>query len=145
MSSMSFRAKAAAAAVVLTVFVSLGASPALAGPSDVGPLLGHWKNMDPHTRGWTRVKILPSNGSIDFRYWGACSPVDCGPFDAIVPPATVLKFQTNDGFATRTWKVWFNQWEHLVVRVDTHFTDGSGRSDYRIKEPFRLKKKISLP
>ena len=118
-------------------------------------LLGNWTNIDSNTRSITRVKIdfacsdvvlCDTNGhcSQDYtgfviRVYGACQPTNCdwGQANAEVYklPGEVLTAYYNQGFAQRNLLANVNSGQLWLI-TDTHFTDQSGRSDYKAFDYF---------
>jgi hypothetical protein len=110
-------------------------------PAARNSLNGTWINVDPATRGIVRIQI---NGEKVHPY-GACHPdlCDWGVLKAKSFASTV---DSKNSIALLTKKkTSFNQSQltlalgaggKLRVEVLTHFTDGSGRTDYRTVDTF---------
>jgi hypothetical protein len=45
--------------------------------TNLDKLEGVWKNVDPNTRGITKLKINVDGASVKAKAWGSCSPTDC--------------------------------------------------------------------
>ncbi len=111
--------------------------PAQAG---VGEFLGSWKNIDPWTKGVTRIDVTPAGPEhVYVRVWGECHPTDCDwgsrparEFTAGVGSDDVrtLVAEFNPGFAEEMVILRRAPSGDLRFEVLTHFTDGSGRRDY---------------
>ncbi len=122
-------------------------------------LNGAWNNVDPNTRGITRVDVRFQCG--DYRIcdesgrcytprtgyyihvYGACHPYDCdwGEVEAYeLSGGHVLYARYDHGFAQRSLFAWVvrdgSRAGQLAVYWSTHFTDGSGRRDYSRLEHF---------
>lgn len=122
---------------------------------------GTWVNSDPNTNGVTKVVIemvcedtpkVVCNGNICsvtytvtpryyVKVWGKCHPTDCywGRVEGRRTSANWQNFFYNQSFATRdVWaQIWSGSDAWLRVIIDTHFTDSSGRADYRIDDWFK--------
>jgi hypothetical protein len=146
--------------VVLLLGGFFYSSVSFAGLCIVPKEAGTWVNSDPNTNGVTRVVIemvcqdtpqVICNGgictiinSVTPRYyvkvWGKCHPTDCywGRVEGSRTGAWQYFFY-NHGFATRdVWaQIWSGSDAWLRVVIDTHFTDSSGRADYRIDNWFK--------
>jgi hypothetical protein len=108
--------------------------------------LGDWRNSDPNTRGITRVSLNNEGSTLQLQAWGKCHPTDCdwGKTDATAfarnvgsrPGTDILSVEAlfKTGFSET--KVVMELQEKSTMKVDTsdHFTDNSGRSDYRSTE-----------
>lgn len=132
----------------------------LAGQCIVPKEAGTWVNSDPNTSGVTKVVIemvcedtpkVVCNGNICsvtytvtpryyVKVWGKCHPTDCywGRVEGRRTTANWQNFFYNQSFATRdVWaQIWSGSDAWLRVIIDTHFTDSSGRADYRIDNWF---------
>ena len=119
-------------------------------------LLGNWKNTDSNTRGITRINVgfacgdvvqcdteghcsQPYTGYV-VRVYGACHPTDCdwGSANAKITklPGEVLTASYKQSFAKRDILANINQGQLWLV-LSTHFTDNSGRTDYRANYYFK--------
>ncbi|MDF5713668.1 MAG: hypothetical protein PUP93_07200 [Rhizonema sp. NSF051] len=119
-------------------------------------LLGNWININSNTRSITQVKInfacgdvalCDTNGhcSQDYtgfviRVYGACHPTNCAWGQATAKvrklPHEVLTASYNQGFAQRNLFANLNNGQ-LLLTSNTHFTDRSGRSDYKAFDYFK--------
>jgi len=95
------------ASLLVAPFVAAG--PARAASPTCDNVEGDWRNSNPATRSITRLAFVGGlcNGGA-LQVWGRCHPADC-----------LVRFwgdSANPGV--------------LIVRVHTHFTDHSGRTDY---------------
>ena len=125
---------------------------------------GNWTNMDAATRGITRIKVdffcndvilcgIDQNGNrvcqpprppFQLRLWGKCSPSDCdwgsapGNYFHTSDGATWIYAFYDHGFAKRY--VYIKRSSSypgkLFLWIYTHFTDGSGRPDYILRNWF---------
>lgn len=106
---------------------------------------GVWVNVDPDTRGVTKM-VFERTGATDVVHaWGACHPTDCvwGPTALHRLGASINSETLPHGFAT--WEFGFSTnhlafeplEDELVVTVFTLFRDESGRSDMRHQLTFR--------
>jgi subtilisin family serine protease len=98
---------------------------------------GDWTNVDPNTRGTTRVEITKGAGdSIQVHTWGKCYPTDCdhGIFTTQFKgnPTTVVQ---EFGFKTATLTITENAGELKIVG-DHKFHDGTNR-DYVSEHKFK--------
>lgn len=132
-----------------------------AGQCIVPKEVGTWVNSDPNTNGVTKViiemvcedtPVYNCSGNICsvtytvtphyyVKVWGKCHPTDCywGRVEGRRTSANWQYFFYNQSFATRdVWaQIWSGSDAWLRVIIDTHFTDSSGRTDYRIDNWFR--------
>lgn len=132
-----------------------------AGQCIVPKEVGTWVNSDPNTNGVTKViiemvcedtPVYNCSGNICsvtytvtphyyVKVWGKCHPTDCywGRVEGRRTSANWQYFFYNQSFATRdVWaQIWSGSDAWLRVIIDTHFTDSSGRADYRIDNWFR--------
>ena len=120
--------------------------------------VGNWTNMDPNTRGITRIKVdfscndvilcgIDANGNrncppppppFQVQLWGKCHPTDCvwarvpGNYYHTSDGTTWIYSYYNHGFARR--HVYVKRSTSypgkLYLWMYTQFTDGSGRADY---------------
>ena len=108
--------------------------------------MGHWFNVDLHTRDLVRITIGGSPGSLVVDPFGACSPSAC---EWGWQPLTTYGNNVSDpdhhagtavydqGFARRLMT--FQLLSPTLMSVDVYslFTDGSGRQNYHTRELFR--------
>lgn len=109
-----------------------------------GMLVGTWVNVDPATRGITKIVIGWGAGHLGVHAYGACTPTPCdwGGVPAIgygdnvgSPVANTFSAVYNVPFKD-TILCGSMQRNLLVVDSYHHFKDGSGRSDYHSREVF---------
>ncbi len=110
-------------------------------PAVTNAMNGTWINVDPATRGIVRIQI---NGEKVHPY-GACHPDLCDwgvlkakSFAASVDShdATAFFARQKTGFSRSEITLSLDPGGKLRVEVFTHFTDGSGRADYRTVNTF---------
>jgi hypothetical protein len=140
---MKFKLRIAPWFLTLAVLLSMGLSFA-----QVGELIGDWKNIDPNTRGLTRVLITESGTDVVFHAWGRCHPTDCDwtPVpgnlygrtvkDNLTSTAHAISALSRTGFSETLIIAHFTAPNQLQVETMTRFTDGSGRTSYATVEPF---------
>lgn len=125
---------------------------------------GNWANMDPSTRGITKIRVdftcndvvlcgIDANGNrncqpppppFQVHLWGKCSPSDCdwsavaGNYFHVSDGTTWIFSFYDQGFAKRYVYVKRSALYpgKLFLWMYTHFTDGSGRSDYIMRNWF---------
>jgi hypothetical protein len=136
------------AALVLSLCAAAFGTLAVTPPAHASDaqFMGHWFNVDPHTRDLVRINIGGSPGSVVVDPFGACSPSDC---EWGWRPLTTYGNTVSDpdhhygtavydqGFAHRLMT--FQLLSPTLMSVDTYslFTDGSGRQNYHTHEVFR--------
>jgi hypothetical protein len=103
---------------------------------------GHWKNVNPQTRGVIELDIRVHGLNVDVKAWGACSPTPCeiGNIDAhlfapsvdanLENSARALIVRYHDSFSERTLVIEPRGPDELIVQMFTHFTDNSKRTNY---------------
>lgn len=112
----------------------------------VGPaaLVGTWNACDAATRGLVRVVIRSSGTGITVHAYGACTPSPCD-WGSVSGRAYAANVSSNAAIAfTAHYRFSFSEVivtgvldnGSLIVETFTHFTDGSGRSDYYSKGYF---------
>jgi hypothetical protein len=123
-----------AVAAMLTV-CSASAAAAQA-PAVVGNMDGTWVNVNPKSRGPVRIEIQDKK----IHPYGACHPDPCDwgvlkakPFAASVdsPFAAALLAKYSTSFSRAEITLSLERDGRLRAEIFTHFTDGSGRADYR--------------
>ena len=77
------------------------------------PLLGMWANVDPETRGVTRLVITEEDGRLFVRAYGACFPTDCDWGTVSASLRTDMK--TSEKVACASWGHTFKD-SHVIVR-----------------------------
>lgn len=106
---------------------------------------GEWVNVDPNTRGITRLMITRSNSRWSIAAWGKCHPRDCVWGSTILEPlgGTVEDFSFEQGFAM--WNAGFAT-KYITVSIDssrlmaqtvTIFRDRSRRANVRSIDVFQ--------
>jgi len=140
---MTFNLRILARLLTLAVALSMGAAF-----GQVGELIGDWKNIDPNTRGLTRVLITESGTDVVVHGWGRCHPADCDwtPVSGIVYGRTVkdslastahaISALSRSGFGETLIIAHLIALNQLQVETMTRFTDGSGRASYAQVETF---------
>jgi DNA-binding beta-propeller fold protein YncE len=100
--------------------------------------VGNWENVDPETRGWTRLEVSQVNNALNFHIFGKCHPTDCDAGEALVPfTGGTLVFPLDHDFAQITFTVTLEtDSDQLMVETFTRFIDNSGRSDYLASDRF---------
>jgi hypothetical protein len=105
-------------------------------PAAANNMNGIWTNVDANTRGLVRIQI---NGNKIHPY-GACHPDLCdwgvlkaksfaASVDSDAPAALLAKHDT--GLIRSEITISLEAYGRLRVEVFTHFSDNSGRADYR--------------
>ena len=102
------------------------------------PLVGTWKNINPATRDLVKVVIAAAGSAIKVEAFGACSPTPCDwgsvaglAYAASVSSSPAVAFSAQYKFSfSQVILVGHLQGKNLIIETFTHFTDGSGRSDY---------------
>jgi hypothetical protein len=121
---------------VATAQASRPAAPAAQRPAQAPGMNGNWVNVDAKTRDLVRITIE----GMSVHPYGACSPTPCdwGVLTArsttiqvgtVRRPALVAVRTTRSEQETITMSL--NPDRQLSVDVLTHFTDKSGRGDYK--------------
>ena len=102
------------------------------------PLAGTWKNINQSTRDLVKVVIAAAGSGIKVEAFGACSPTPCDwgsvaglAYAASVSSSPAVAFSAQYRFSfSQVILVGHLQGKNLIIETFTHFTDGSGRSDY---------------
>lgn len=109
---------------------------------DLGPLIGIWDNCDASTRGVVRVELTDKGGTLLVQVFGACVPTPCdwGQVEGIAYAASVVDNEAiaftaffDPGFAEEIVAGHLDGGT-LVLEVFDRFKDGSGRSNYYLRE-----------
>ena len=122
------------------------APPSSAAQSDLPPARSHppiesfvglWRNVDPETRSWTKVKISAKNDTLSVHIWGKCHPSDCdlGLATAKYKGSPIVLF-ADEGYVKRRFTLWLED-DTLRITTASHFTDQSGRPDSVSEGTFR--------
>lgn len=126
--------------LVFTVTLFAMASAAFA---SMAQFSGKWKNTDPNTRGVTTLRIGVSGSRVSIQAWGKCHPKDCdwGKVNAtayapnassnLAQSAQALSAVFKTNFSRTLLVIHAVSGNRLQVETLTHFTDNSGRTDYR--------------
>jgi len=104
-------------------------------------LVGTWTNSG--SNNIVKAVITESVGRLEVNLYGACSPTPCNwgavtamPYAATVSGGAAVGFSANYSFSFSTVIVVGHlQGAQLILETLTHFTDGSGRSDFYVSEP----------
>ena len=110
-----------------------------------GVLIGTWVNVNTATPGIVKIVVGWSGGHLTIHTYGACSPTPCdwGSVNGLAYGDTVSSkianaFSAIYAFAFKdTILTGVLQGILLEVNSFNHFKDGSGRSDYHMREYFR--------
>ena len=102
------------------------------------PLAGTWKNINPATRDIVKVVITAAGSGVKVDAFGACSPTPCNwgnvaglAYAASVSSSPAVAFSAQYKFSfAQVILTGHLQGKELILETFTHFTDGSGRSDY---------------
>ena len=139
--------------ITISVAAILPICGAVAGaqqPAVASDMNGTWINVDPATRGIVRIQV---NGKKIHPY-GACHPDLCDwgwlkakGFAATVDSSsqTALLAKQHTGFSRSEITLSLDAGRKLRVEVFTHFTDGSGRADYRTVNFFTRNRAAYVP
>jgi len=119
-------------AAVLLVFSSVS----FAGLNDFA---GTWNNVNPNTKGITKLVISVKGSTATAHAWGKCHPKDCdwGTVRARYYKNNSLRAAYRTKIATRSLVLTLKGKNSLKAQVLTHFVDKSGRKDYRSVESFK--------
>lgn len=106
------------------------------------PYVGTWTNIDPETRGLTKIQITRQGGEHQVQVWGSCDPTDCdwGKSDLTMLGTSVSDETPND-YALATWDHGFKDatvamdltTKGIVVDVYNVFKDGTDRENYHAR------------
>ena len=142
---------------VITVLVALLFSAILSPVTFAGlnQFAGTWTNIDPKTRGLTRLEISLNGNKVSVHAYGSCHPRDCDWGEAmaiayapsvesiLTETAHALTITYNRDYADQIMIIRSVEGERLQVELFTHFKDGSGRSDYTTVDNFRQRSSAS--
>jgi len=110
------------------------------------PLVGSWINFDRNTRGIIRIVLASNDEKLRVHTFGACSPEPCDwgtvPATAFAESASASEavgFRAfyDFGFLGTMLAAYLNK-RLLVVDAYNQFKDGSGRSQYFLRDHFYL-------
>jgi hypothetical protein len=114
---------------------------AASGLAGIDQFAGSWTNVDPNTRGLTKLDIAVTGASVQVQGWGRCHPTDCdwGMAQAqafasdvssdVVGSADTIVAVFNSGFSETTLVIKLAG-NGLNVESYDQFMDNSGRSNY---------------
>ena len=122
--------------LAMGAIVLLALSPAVfAGVDDY---VGKWTNADRNTRGITALDITAQGPRTSIHAWGKCHPQDCdwGTVSARYYRDGTLRAVYTTNFAEKSLILTIEGTNTMKAEVSTHFTDNSGREDYRLVESF---------
>lgn len=103
---------------------------------------GHWKNADAHTRGLVELEIKVTGATVDVKAFGACEPHPCdvgntkafayapNVSDNLEATAKGLMVHYPASFADQILVIESRGPNELSAQFYTHFTDGSGRTNF---------------
>jgi hypothetical protein len=103
---------------------------------------GNWQNIDPKTRGITRLEISENEKDVTVHGFGRCSPIECDMGKAkatayapsvdsnLLETAQALTVIYKSGFAEKIMMIRPIEGDRLRAEIFTHFTDNSRRSDF---------------
>lgn len=101
---------------------------------------GFWVNKNTSKPSITKVDIDKVGNIMLVRIWGKCHPTDCdwGIETTDISDASdgTLNLVWDQGFAIKTQELILLSDERLKVKTFCHFTDNSGRTDYKSTEYF---------
>ena len=109
---------------------------------DLDDLVGSWHNCDADTRSIVRIELKEKKGQLGIRVFGSCHPTPC---DWGVEKATAYAESVADNDAIAFSVIYDHGFAEkivtghldggtLIVEVYTRFKDGSGRSNYYLRE-----------
>jgi hypothetical protein len=113
---------------------------------DLGPILGSWRNADPRARGLAGIEVAGDGRQPRLRVTGAG---EVGPGDWGWAPARAFACREEDDVESVSLLAAYDLGDaevELQLRVNkgilavtrfSRFRDGSGRSDYVVRELFR--------
>jgi hypothetical protein len=132
---MMFKVRIALGFLTLSLLVSVSVAF-----GQIGELIGDWKNIDPNTRGLTRVLITESGADVVVHAWGRCHPADCDwtPVnvygltvkDNLVSTAHAISALSRTSFSETLIIAHLTAPDHLQIETMTRFIDGNGRTSY---------------
>jgi hypothetical protein len=107
--------------------------------------LGEWVNIDPNTRGLTKLVVFNDGNSWRIQAWDRCHPQDCdwkavdllALSSAAFEKSFIYGFaEWEHGFATR-YMTLSKDGEFLVVEMVTIYNGKDGRSNTKVSERLR--------
>ena len=129
---------------VTILFVSVLCGTVLSVRGQMTDIEGEWVNVNPNTRGVTRLVISKTKSGWGVDAWGRCHPQECVWSPAILNPvgSSVEDFSFNRGLAiwnagiaSRYVSIVLNR-GRLITEIITIFSDRSGRANFRVVEEF---------
>lgn len=115
-------------------------------PIGLSPLVGRWINFDRNTRGIIRIVLIGDKDKLLIHAYGAGSPEPCdwGAVPAVAFAESVIAREAvgfcafyDFGFLETMLAAYLNK-RLLVVDAYNQFKDGSGRSQYFLRDHFYL-------
>ena len=99
--------------------------------------VGLWRNVDPNTRGWTRLEIKAKKDALRVRIFGKCHPSDCDLGTATAQyKGSPIVLSMDLGFVKSRFTLSLED-ETLRMTTADHFMDDSGRPDAVYDSRFR--------
>jgi hypothetical protein len=129
--------KAGFAAMLFSIILAVAGTAS----AQAARFAGHWKNVNPHTKGLVELEITVHGANVDVKALGACDPKPCdvGKTEAhlyaptvdsnLEQTAKVLTVHYHASFADEMLVVEIRGNE-LAGQFYTHFTDNSHRTDF---------------
>lgn len=104
---------------------------------------GLWININKETPGITRAKVKRRVNNLFLQLWGRCHPKDCD-WGQLKIAARDVRDGTMDAvwrtsFSVKTQKLILESRSELRIETHVHFTDKSGRPDYKSVDYFKRK------
>jgi hypothetical protein len=117
------------------------AADTLARNASLQDFAGMWTNVDPSTRGITRIQVQPDSAGAAVHSWGACVPTECdqGTSEASAT-GNPLQLTHVFSFKKETLTLWLLATGQMLVVDDNVFTDGTKR-DYASELRFQRQSK----
>ncbi len=118
--------------VAASLSAACGGNPTNASAvTDAAAFLGTWQNVDSQTGSIPQIVITMQGSQLGVHAYGACVPTLCDWGQLVVPAPS-------NGMLSLTWQPGFDVSTQVLTVVNgqlhstlhTHFTDGSGRTDY---------------
>jgi hypothetical protein len=110
---------------------------------------GHWKNVDPHTRGLVELVIRVNGPNVEVKAFGVCEPHPCdvgnteahayapNVGDNLEATARALIAHYHASFAEMVLVIEPRGTNELSAQLYTHFRDNSHRTDFVESGVFR--------
>ena len=92
--------------------------------SNLDRIEGAWKNVDPNTRGISKLRVAVAGADVDVQAWGSCSPTDCdwGWTDATPLTTSVSQNPVNANSILATWESSIATRRAIMTRGGTMLT-----------------------